>query len=182
MCFAGGHRNDRTSTIPIVFCLLVFITGSPPSLARLRLSGRRRSFAGTALGLKLSGAGNPDMGQGGRRSIVSCAISSDGYPRSADLSWIAVAKWHCGTADWHTASRVLGPNGHLWRGAPTPGSFRLCSVLQSSAYALGIKERCTVTSSRPAVRRYWRRSDLGRATSSIRPDMIFGKDNWDIAR
>src|SRR3972149_8124548 len=22
MCFAGGHRSDRTSTIPIVFCLL----------------------------------------------------------------------------------------------------------------------------------------------------------------
>src|SRR5664280_2714723 len=41
MCFAGGHRNDRTSTIPIVFCLFGFITGSPPSLARLRLSGRR---------------------------------------------------------------------------------------------------------------------------------------------
>jgi hypothetical protein len=24
MCFAGGHRNDGTSTIPIVFCLAWF--------------------------------------------------------------------------------------------------------------------------------------------------------------
>src|SRR5665811_1218937 len=58
MCFAGGHRNDRTSTIPIVFCLFGFITGSPPSLARLRLSGRRRSFAGTVLGFERIGAGD----------------------------------------------------------------------------------------------------------------------------
>src|SRR5450830_699167 len=57
MCFAGGHRNDRTSTIPIDFCLFGFITGSPSSLARLRLSGRRRSFAGTALGFERIGAG-----------------------------------------------------------------------------------------------------------------------------
>src|SRR6478609_6449844 len=47
MCFADGRRNDRTSTIPIVFCLFGSVAGFPPSLARLRLSGRRRSFAGT---------------------------------------------------------------------------------------------------------------------------------------
>ena len=87
-----------------------------------------------------------------------------------------LAKWHCGTSDWHTASRVPGPNGHLRRGAPTPGSFRLCSVLQSNAYALGITERCAVTSSCPTIWRHCSHSDLGRATSSIRPDMIFGKD------
>jgi transposase InsO family protein len=28
MCFAGRHRNDRTSTIPIVFCLFGSIAGS----------------------------------------------------------------------------------------------------------------------------------------------------------
>ena len=88
-----------------------------------------------------------------------------------------MAKWHCGTSDWHIASRVSGPNGHLRRGAPTPDSFRLCSVLQSSAYALGITERCAVTSSRPTVWRHCSHSDLGRATSSIRPDMIFGRDS-----
>ena len=87
-----------------------------------------------------------------------------------------MAKWHCGTSDWHIASRVPGPNGHLRRGAPKPNSFRLCSVLQSSAYALGITERCAVTSSRPTVWRHCSHSDLGRATSSIRPDMIFGRD------
>jgi hypothetical protein len=47
MCFAGGHRNDRTSTIPIVFCSFGFITGSPPSLAQLRLrqAGDHHSLA-----------------------------------------------------------------------------------------------------------------------------------------
>ena len=89
-----------------------------------------------------------------------------------------MAKWYCGTSDWHTASRVPGPNGHLRRGAPTPDSFRLCSVLQSSAYALGITKRCAVTSSRPTVWRHCSHSNPGRATSSIRPDMIFGKDRW----
>ena len=88
-------------------------------------------------------------------------------------------KWHCRTSDWHTASRVSGPNVHLQRSAPTPNSIRLRSVLQSRAYALGITERCAVTSSRPTV---WLHSDLGRTTSSIRPDMIFGKDTVISAR
>ena len=37
MCFAGGHRNDRTSTIPIVFCLFGFITGSPSVLGAIAI-------------------------------------------------------------------------------------------------------------------------------------------------
>ena len=35
-------------------------------------------FGGIAPGSKLSGAGNPEIGQGGQRSIVSCAISFNG--------------------------------------------------------------------------------------------------------
>ena len=50
MCFAGEHRGDRTSTIRIVFYLFGSIAGFRPSLRRLRLSGRRPSFAGTVLG------------------------------------------------------------------------------------------------------------------------------------
>jgi hypothetical protein len=73
MCFAGGHRNDRTSIIPIVFCLFGFITGSPPSLARLRLSGRRRSFAGTASHFERIGAGDRTTMLADRRSRLSCA-------------------------------------------------------------------------------------------------------------
>ena len=45
----------RHLNIPIVFCLFGFITGSPPSLARSRLSGRRPSFAGIALGFERIG-------------------------------------------------------------------------------------------------------------------------------
>ena len=78
------------------------------------------------------------------------------------------------------ASRVPGPNADLRRGAPAANSFRLCGVLQSSAHAPGITERCAFASSRPTIWRHCRHSDLGRATSSIRPDMIFGKDTHPI--
>ena len=83
---------------------------------------------------------------------------------------------YCGTSDRHIAPRVPGSNGHLRRGAPAANSFRLCGVLQSSAHALGITERCAVTSSRPTVWRHCRHSDPGWTASPIRPDMIFGKD------
>ncbi len=84
----------------------------------------------------------------------------------------------CGTSDRHIAPRVPGSNGHCRRDAPAANSFRLCGVLQSSAHALGITERCALTSCSPTVWRHCRHSDLGRATSSIRPDMIFGKDRY----
>jgi hypothetical protein len=37
MCFADGRRNDRTSTIPIVFCLFGSIAGFPPSLGAIAI-------------------------------------------------------------------------------------------------------------------------------------------------
>src|SRR5262249_27548272 len=42
---------------------------------------------------------------------------------------------------------------------------------------LAFTERCALASSSPTVWCYCRHSDLGRAASSIRPDMIFGKDS-----
>src|ERR1039457_4498503 len=45
----------------------------PPSLARLQLSGRRRSFAGTALGFEPIGAGDRATVLADRRSRLSCA-------------------------------------------------------------------------------------------------------------
>src|SRR5450830_1635438 len=57
------------------FCFFGAITGSPPSLARLRLSGRRRSFAGTALGFERIGAGDRATVLADRRSRLSCARS-----------------------------------------------------------------------------------------------------------
>jgi hypothetical protein len=64
-----------TSTIPIVFCLFGSIAGSPPFLAQLRLSGRKRSFAGTALGFERIGAGDRATMLADRRSRLSCARS-----------------------------------------------------------------------------------------------------------
>src|SRR5215203_1443093 len=56
------HLNNT-----IAFCLSGFITGSPLSLARLRLFGRKRSFAGTALDIERIGAGDRATMLAGRR-------------------------------------------------------------------------------------------------------------------
>jgi hypothetical protein len=108
--------------------------------------------------------------------VFTSRVRAMGIRVRADLAWIAVAKWLCGTPDRHIAPRVPGPNGHLQRGTPTANSFRLCGVLQSSAYPLGITERCALPSSSPTIWRHCRRSDLGWAASQLRPDMIFEKD------
>ena len=55
--------------------LLVWITRIWPNLLDLsQVVKPERSCGGIAQGLKLSDAGNPNIGQGGRRSIVNCAI------------------------------------------------------------------------------------------------------------
>jgi NAD(P)-dependent dehydrogenase (short-subunit alcohol dehydrogenase family) len=51
-----------------------------------------------------------------------------------------------------------------------------CGVLQSSANALGIRERCAPASSSPTLWRHRRHSDPG--WSAPPPDMIFGKDRY----
>ena len=79
MCFADGYRSDRISTIPIVFCLFGFITGSPPSWAPLRLSGRKRSFAGTVLGFGRIGAG-------GRATVLADQRSRLSYAHIGEMS------------------------------------------------------------------------------------------------
>jgi|GEM_PF-6321517 len=100
----------------------------------------------------------------------------DGYPQPTYLSWISMAKWLCRTVDRHIAPRVSGSSGDLQRDASAANPFRLCGVLQSSAHALGITERCALASSSPTLRRYCRHSDPGWTAPPIRPDMIFGKD------
>jgi hypothetical protein len=108
--------------------------------------------------------------------VFTSRVKAMGYPRSTDLSWITVAEWLCRTSDRHIALRVPGSSAHLRRGAPAANSLRLFGVLQSSAHALGITERCALTSSRPTIWRYRRHSDPGWTASPIRPDMIFGKE------
>src|SRR5438093_61809 len=57
------------------FRLFGSIAGFPPSLARLRLSGRRRSFAGTVPAFGRIGAGGRATVLANRRSRLSCARS-----------------------------------------------------------------------------------------------------------
>jgi hypothetical protein len=53
----------------------------------------------------------------------------------------------------------------------------ICGVLQSSAHALGITERRALAASSPTIWRHRCHSGLGRTTSPICSDMIFGKDS-----
>jgi hypothetical protein len=57
------------------FLFVGSIAASPPSLAPLRLSGRKRSFAGTAPGFERIGAGDRATVLADRRSRLSCARS-----------------------------------------------------------------------------------------------------------
>src|SRR5262249_25319617 len=115
------------------------------------------------------------------RTCLHVPGEGNGYPRSTDLSPNTVAEWLCGTSDRHIAPRVPGSNGHLRRDAPAPNTFHLCGILQSSAHALGITERCALASSSPTIWRHCRHSHLGWTASPIRPDMIFGKGTPDLA-
>jgi hypothetical protein len=87
-----------------------------------------------------------------------------------------MAKWLRGTPNWYLAPRVPGPNADLWRVAPAASSCFVYGVLQSGAHALGIAEGCTPASSGSTDWSHCRHSDVGRIASSIRPNMIFGKD------
>jgi hypothetical protein len=59
--------------------LLVWMTRLWPSLlGAAQVVQRKRSFGGIVRASQHSGAGNRGRGQGGQRSIESCAISSDG--------------------------------------------------------------------------------------------------------
>ena len=99
-------------------------------------------------------------------------------PISSGLPWQnGYAERLIGTS----APRVPGSSGNLRRDAPAANSFRLCGVLQSSAHALGITERCALASSGPTIWRHCRHSDLGGAAPPIRPDMIFGKDRAGLS-
>ena len=102
--------------------------------------------------------------------------SGDGHPRPADHPSVTLAEWHCRTPDRYLASRVLGSTGDFWRGAPTTDPFRLCDLLQSDSSAFGFTQRRAIETSRPTVWQHCRNSRSGRVTSSIRSDMIFGKD------
>src|SRR5271154_7168985 len=102
---------------------------------------------------------------------------SHGYPRQANFPELTLAKWDCGTSDRHLAPRMPRPNAGFWRSAPAANSLRLCDLLQQSAHAHDVTEGCSSTSGGPAKRNYYRHTRSVGSSSSIRTDMIFGKDS-----
>ena len=57
----------------------------------------------------------------------SSAVLEHGYPRQANFPELTMAKWDCGTSDWHLAPRVPRPNAGFWRSAPIIRSIELRS-------------------------------------------------------
>ena len=155
--------------------MAVMVRGDAASDSRVAGSADHRGIP-LDLGASLPGARQRSC----LRTRLHVSGEGDGYPRSTDLSWVAVAEWLCRTSDRHIAPRVSGSSGHLRRDAPPANSFRLCGTLQSSAHALGITEGCALASSGPTIWRHCRHSDPGWTAPSIRPDMIFGKDRLQI--
>ena len=107
---------------------------------------------------------------------------SHGYPRQANFPRLTLAKWDCGTSHRHLAPRASRPNAGFWRNAPTANSLRLCGVLQSGPHPYGVTEGCPFTSSCPAKRDHYRHTRSVGSSSSVRADMIFGRDRCDSYR
>jgi len=57
-----------------------------------------------------------------------------------------------------------------------------CRIVQRDAHALGVGQGRVATTSRPTIRHHRHRTNLVRFASSIRPDMIFGKDTLLITQ
>ena len=87
--------------------------------------------------------------------VFTCRVRAMGI---RDRPILPGSPWQlCRTSDRHIASRVPGSNADLRRGTSAVNSFRLCGVLQSSAYPLGITKRCALAPSSPTV---WSRYDF----------------------
>src|SRR5207245_2561892 len=76
----------------------------------------------------------------------------------------------------NASARVPGSCSDLRRAASVADPGFIFVVLQSLAHALGIEQECAVTASCPRIRNHYCHSNFVRIASSLRADMIFGKD------
>src|SRR5262245_61420907 len=100
----------------------------------------------------------------------------DGDTRPPDRTALALAKPICGTLDRNAPPRVLGSCLDLGRPAFAPNSDVICALLQRNPHAPGIGQGCAATTSCPTMRKDCHNADSVRIASSLRPDMIFGRD------
>src|SRR6266478_3682292 len=71
---------------------------------------------------------------------------------------------------------MLGSCSDLRRAASTADPGFVFVILQSDAHALGLAEGCAATTIRPTIWDHYGHTNLIRIASSLRADMIFGKD------
>ena|SRR6266566_3191051 len=85
--------------------------------------------------------------------IVGSPILS-GHPRQTYRSTLALAERLCRKTDRIDPTRVRRPCDRLGRGAPTPDSASLCPLLQRSANAPLVGQRCAPLAPGPADRQH----------------------------
>src|SRR5215471_3764296 len=80
------------------------------------------------------------------------------------------------SGDRDAAARLPGSCADLPRTAFATGPDLVFALLQRDAHALGVGQGRTATTNRQTVRDHRRHTNLVRFASSIRTDVIFGKD------
>jgi hypothetical protein len=84
------------------------------------------------------------------------------------------------TSDRNASARVPGSCPGLRRAASAADPGFVFVILQSYAHALGIEQGCAATASRPRIRNDYCHTNSVRIASSLRADMIFGKDRSKV--
>ncbi len=106
-------------------------------------------------------------------AMLTPPASSDGHPRSADCTAIAMAERMCGTADRINPTGLPGPRRRVRRAAPASSAQSVPNILQRSPHAL-----ITGEGRAGPPRGAGRRSDVGyarlrRAASPIHTNSSF---------
>src|SRR6266545_3457242 len=82
--------------------------------------------------------------------------------------------------DRNASARVPGSCSNLRRATSAADPGFVFVVLQSDAHALVIGQGCAATASCPRVRNHYCHANSVRIASSLRADMIFGKDSGSL--
>jgi len=100
------------------------------------------------------------------------------HSRSSDLSTLTLAERTCGAFDWLNPPGMPRPYCCDRRATPAPHSHVLHGVLQRSANASLIRQGCAGSKAHSARRAYRNATRAWRAASSIRADLICGRESW----
>ena len=105
-------------------------------------------------------------------AVVTAAPSDARHQRSTNIAALSLAKRLCRTAHRLGPSRVRRPCRRAWRTAPSPPAAVVQDLLQRHAHTPVPGQGCTIAARSPGDWPHSLLADLGRAASSLWPDMI----------